>query len=404
MTVTIDPMPVHTDHSFQRPQSVAVRQRADDLPPMIGRPQVVLALQGGGALGAYHIGAYEALAEAGFEPDWITGISIGAINAAILAGNPPGRRLEQLERFWELITWPDIFGLQLDGSARRLFNTTSYLQALFFGQPRFFVPRPTHPYFAVAGTAAATSFYDPAQLQATLAECVDFDLLNTSPIRVSLGATHVTSGSLVFFDNRRQRLGPEHILASGALPPAFPAVRIDGELYWDGGCVANTPLQAVLNDPNADATLVFALDLWGADGGEPQTLDDVIWRQKQIQYASRTVAEIATSVQLYNMRRMLSDAVERLPDAQRSDLPPANLAPGRLDVVHLVYQPTPNEIAQSDAEFSRPSLVERRTAGYADMQRVLAAAPWAVTTPPAHTAAVIHHVERGQINSETPGV
>jgi NTE family protein len=403
MTLVIEPESLAEDLT-RRPHSAAGRQRKHRLPPVTGRPKVVLALQGGGALGAYHIGAYAALAEAGFEPDWITGISIGAVNAAILAGNPPGRRLEQLERFWNLIAWPDILGVSLDGSARRLLNTASHLQALCFGQPRFFVPRTAHPYLAVAGTVGATSFYDPAQLATTLAECLDFDLLNTSPVRVSLGATHVTSGSLVFFDNRRQRLEPEHVLASGALPPAFPAVRIDGELYWDGGCVANTPLQAVLSDPMAPAMLVFALDLWGADGAEPQTLDDVLWRQKQIQYASRTVAEIANSVQLYNMRRMISDAVERLPDAARSDLPQTNLAPGRIDVVHLVYQPGPDEIAQSDAEFSRPSLAERRAAGYAEMQRVLEAAPWADTTPPAHTAATIYHVERGRISSETPGV
>src|SRR5690349_12893840 len=242
------------------------------------KPKVVLALQGGGALGVYHIGAYVALQEAGYEPDWIAGTSIGAINAALLAGNEPADRLQALETFWNQISRDDGWFQIFETTMRRTFNTISNLEALSFGQPNFFTPRFLNPYLASAlslGAPVATSFYDTAPLLATLKDLANFELINSKAVRLSLGATNVLTGELEFFDNTNRTITPQHVAASGSLPPGFPAQEIDGKLYWDGGCVSNTPLEAVLADEPAGHTLVFVIDLWPAVGKAPQTLDDV---------------------------------------------------------------------------------------------------------------------------------
>jgi len=385
-------------------------------------PVIVLLLQGGGALGAYQVGAYQALAEAGYLPDWVAGISIGAISAALIVGNSPADRVDKLDAFFHEVSRPDGWGALLSGDLLRLFHLGSFTQALLFGQPHFFTPRVINPAFAPAGTPAAMSFYDTTPLRATLERLVDFDRINAQPVRLSLGVTHVTSGTLLFFDNtspahRRlpssfiaTRLGPEHILASGALPPSFAATRIDGELYWDGGCVSNTPLQAVVDDEPAGRVLVFAIDLWAPRGPEPQTIDAVLWRQKQIQYASRTTNHIEAVARQQNLRAALGHLAAQLPSATRAGLAglPAHALEyhTQMDIVHLVYHPSPEEIAQSDAEFSRPSLAARRAAGYAEMRQVLEQAPWrpaeraARVGPQAGT--VVHRVEGGQISSRAP--
>ena len=241
--------------------------------PVPDKPKVVLVLQGGGALGAYHIGCYQALAEAGYQPDWVSGISIGAINAAIIAGNPAERRLERLEQLWADISRPGGWGHLLVGDLRRWFNLGSAMEAITWGQPNFFVPRAPGPLLAAPGTPQATSFYDTGPLRATLLRLTDFDQINRGDVRISLGATRVRTGELVFFDSNRCAIGPEHVMASGALPPGFPAVEVDGELYWDGGCVSNTPLEAVVGDPPAVDTLVFIIDLWSGQGPMPTTMD-----------------------------------------------------------------------------------------------------------------------------------
>jgi NTE family protein len=189
-------------------------------------------------MGAYHIGAFQALREAAFEPDWVCGISMGAINGAIIAGNAPEQRLQRLETFWTTISRPSMVP-RLGGTAVRTWeHMLSFAEALTLGQPGFFAPRPTNPYLAPPGIAA-TSFYDTAPLYGTLAELVDFDGLNQPGTRLSVGATDVEAGTLVFFDNQRMQglFGPQHVVASGSLPPGFPATPIDGKLYWDGGSV-----------------------------------------------------------------------------------------------------------------------------------------------------------------------
>jgi NTE family protein len=366
------------------------------------KPKVVLVLQGGGALGAYHIGAYQALEEAGFQPDWVSGISIGAINAAVLVGNEPAQRLARLEELWQAFSRPEGWTLPLDGALHRLANTCSNLGALAFGQPNFFTPRFPNPYLAVPGAAGATSFYDTSPLRGTLERLASFERINAGPTRLSLGATNVVSGEVVFFDNTRRAIGPEHVMASGSLPPGFPATAVDGELYWDGGCVSNTPLEAVLLDPPAGHTVVFMIDLWAAQGAVPRTMDEVLWRQKQIQYASRTAQHIDAVAAKLNLRHALGQQSAASHPARAVDpaVPGAvALQDGRMDIVHITYQPTADQISSSDAEFSRRSIAERRDAGYRDLGRALREAPWFTRDKPEAVRALVHKVQDGEVTT-----
>jgi NTE family protein len=359
---------------------------------------VALVLQGGGALGAYHIGCCEALEEAGYAPDWVSGISIGAINAAVIAGNEPGERISRLETLWNDISRDDAWGGWLTGGLRRLFNMGSAGEALLLGQPNFFTPRIPSPLLAPPGSPGATSFYDTSPLRATLLRLADFDRINRGATRLSLGATKVTTGELVFFDNRRGRIGPEHVMASGSLPPGFPAVEADGELYWDGGCVSNTPLEAVLDDRPGGDVLVFMIDLWDAHGALPRTMDEVLWRQKQIQYASRTRQHIET----VKAKLDLEKATRRLRRRGAAELADAAVADdmiehvGHVDIVHVTYRPGADQVSQSDAEFSRASIADRRAAGLADMRKALAKAPWTGRERAENEAATIHRVAAGE--------
>lgn len=359
------------------------------------RPCVVLVLQGGGALGAYHLGAYQALHDAGFLPEWVAGTSIGAINAAVIAGNRPEHRLARLEQLWDEISRPDPWDRLFAGPFRRWYNAWSHMQALCLGQPNFFLPRFPSPWFVAPGSPGATSFYDTTPLRRTLERLVDFDLLNARTMRVSLGATAVQTGELKFFDSTRDRIGPDHVLASGSLPPGFPPTEVDGKFYWDGGCVSNTPLQAVLDDLPDRHVVVFLIDLWNACGEVPRTMDEVLWRQKEIQYANRSVSDAARAVELVNLRRARDEASARAGAVAgaRDVLPPVR-GP-RLNVLHIVYRLTDDQVPQSDCEFSRASIAARRAAGYTEMQQAIREAPW--LTPPTAGAAVLHHVRRGSV-------
>jgi NTE family protein len=369
--------------------------------------RIVFILQGGGALGAYQVGAYHALEEAGYLPDWVAGTSIGAINSAVIAGNEPGDRLHKLEELWNEISWGVDWGGQLKGESRKLYNTGSYMEALLFGQPNFFVPRFPNPYFTPAGAPEATSFYDTTPLRATLERLVDFETLNSGKVRLSLGTTRVRTGSMVFFDNTRGKLTPEHVMASGSLPPGFPAVQVEGELYWDGGCVSNTPLEAILDDDPQERLLIFMIDLWDAHGPAPQTMDEVFWRQKQIQYASRTAQQIEATAKRRNLRHSLGLLASHLPDEAlgkpgvRDAL--AQTSKAKMDIVHIIYHPGSDQISQSDAEFSRHSIAERRTSGYADMMLALKRKPW-LQPVPEHVGAVVHSVKGDKIFSRIPTV
>ncbi len=363
-----------------------------------GKTRYALVLQGGGALGAYHIGSYQALAENDLLPDWVCGISIGAINAAVIAGNAPVERLERLEALWEFISWPTLFDPFRGKGLAFLYNTASNAEALMFGQPNFFQPRPLNPFFAPPGPQAL-SFYDTSPLRFTLRRFADFDRINAHETRLSLGATDVVTGNLEFFDNTKIELGPEHVMASGSLPPGFPPTLVGDRLFWDGGCVSNTPLEAVLEDQPPGHTVVFMIDLWSASGPPPRSMNDVLWREKQIQYASRTASHIdavATKVNLRHAMGLLKQGGEAVPDA-------GTLAAGsRLDIVHIVYHPTADQIPNSDAEFSRASIRERRLAGYADMKQAIEAAPWFHQPKPPHLGTMVHRVKDQQVTTLTP--
>jgi len=357
---------------------------------------IALVLQGGGALGAYQAGVYEALAEAGIHPDWVAGISIGAINSAIIAGNAPTERVDKLRAFWERITarptW-ELAGAWFDTMphgdfARSVINQISAEIALFEGASDFFSPRFPPPFFQAAGSLAATSFYDTRALRSTLEELVDFDRINAGETRLSVGAVNVTSGNFTYFDTTKHRLAPEHVMASGALPPGFPAVEIDGEFYWDGGLISNTPLQWVVMQSGTRAdTLAFQVDLWSAGGRFPATLTDVSTRQKEIQFSSRTRANTDQFKQMQELRHALAHLLDKLPpDLSRSE--EARLLGRAADfkvynLVHLIYRSRAYEGDSKDYEFSRRSMRDHWQSGYEDAARTLAH-PQIFTRPQNH--------------------
>jgi NTE family protein len=366
------------------------------------KPLVALVLQGGGALGAYHIGAYQALEEAGYAPDWVAGISIGAINSAIIVGNRPADRLAKLEQLWTEISWPNEWGGFLKGRPRRFFNEMSAAAAFVAGQPNFWFPRPVSPALLPQVATEQASYYDTSPMRNTLQRLVDFDLINMGEVRISLGATEITSGELQFFDNRGgDAIGPEHVLASGSLPPGFAATRVGDKLYWDGGCVSNTPLDAVYQDTALKGeVLVFMIDLWSRSGEPPDTMDLVMWRQKQIQYASRSQQSIDSHAIRDNMRQTMARMAAQMPRAAAHEPMIAGAAAMRsdktIDIVHVIYHPSPDQISSSDAEFSRPSIEARRAAGYADLQLAMRAKPWrAARMQKAGT--MVHRLSRGNL-------
>jgi NTE family protein len=357
-------------------------RRLQDRPPF---DSIVLLLQGGGALGAYQAGVYEALAEANLHPDWTAGISIGAINAAIIAGNRPESRVDRLREFWRLITSPPILGLgYFDGLpwtqslgmlARQIANQASAAQALFTGAYGFFAPRAPGPWLSPAGTIEATSYYDTSQLKTTLERVIDFDRLNAGGMRLSVGAVNVASGNFAYFDTTTHTIRAEHIMASGALPPGFSAVEVDGQYYWDGGLVSNTPLQWVVQSKPQQDTLAFQVDLWNACGDLPTSMADVMTRQKEIQYSSRTRAGSDRFKQMQILRNALATLIDKLPEKMK-DLPEvAILRPVAerkvYNLVQLIYRAQQYEGDSKDYEFSLLSMEEHWRAGYHDTVRSL---------------------------------
>jgi NTE family protein len=341
---------------------------------------VALLLQGGGALGAYQGGVYEALAEADIHPNWIAGISIGAINAAILAGNPPKSRVERLREFWIQVTstapW-DWSGNPLQSDdARNLLNQMSAGLAAAFGATGFFSARAVMPWLQPGGTTAATSFYDTKHLKGTLERLVDFDRINAGMTRFSAGAVNVRTGNFAYFDTTTHKIAPEHVMASGALPPGFPAVEIDGEQYWDGGLVSNTPLQWVLeSDPRRKDTLAFQVDLWSAQGAAPRNLAEVATRHKEIQFSSRTRASTAQFKSVHRVQRALAALLERLPAGldENDDMKILkSVASDKVyNIIQLIYRARNYEGHSKDYEFSRLSMQDHWRAGYHDAVRTL---------------------------------
>jgi len=352
----------------------------------IGMPRppferVALILQGGGALGAYQAGVYQALAEAGLHPDWVAGISIGAVNAALIAGNPPERRVERLREFWETVTAGSLGaayfgGLDIaDEMIHRLVNQARAFGILVGGAPGFFTPRLPPPYVYPRGNPQALSWYDPAPLIATLERLVDFGRINDGEPRFSVGAVNVRTGNFLYFDNTTHQISPEHVLASGSLPPGFPATVIDGQHYWDGGLVSNTPLQWVLDSrPRADS-LVFQIDLWSARGELPRDLIEVELRQKEIRFSSRTRAATDQFKQEQLLRRAIGKLLAQLPGGLQQS-PEAQRLAAEADekvynIIQLIYHASNYEGSSKDFEFSRRTMEEHWSAGYNDAVRTL---------------------------------
>ena len=339
--------------------------------------RIALALQGGGALGAYQAGVYEALAEADLHPDWVAGISIGAINAAIIAGNPPASRVDRLREFWELVSSGHAGLNPLFGGdcARTWLNQLNAASVLFGGVEAFFSPRPLSPWLSPDGSLEATSYYDTQALKRTLERLVDFERLNHGPMRLSVGAVNVRTGDFVYFDTSTHRIDPRHGMASGALPPGFPAVEIEGEHYWDGGLVSNTPLGWMVEAGPPKDTLVFQVDLWSARGQFPRNMARVSTRQKEIQYSSRTRAESNRFKELQRFKTAVAELLAKLPPELANSpeaAPLHSLAERKVgNLIQLIYRSKEYEDDSKDYEFSRRSMKEHWQAGYHDTVRTL---------------------------------
>lgn len=360
--------------------------------------RIALVFQGGGALGAYQAGVYEALSLAGAEPNWVSGVSIGAINSAIIAGNTPENRVPRLREFWNTVSGRKIWAYTPDGDHyRAMRNQMSAFATLNLGQPGFFKPRFPNPWLVARGAEGATSFYDTSPLRETLLRLVDFDLINNGHKRFSVGAVNVRTGNFVYFDNTTHRIGPEHVMASGALPPAFPAVRIDGEYYWDGGVVSNTPLQWLLDQPDHPSALVFQVDLFSARGEMPRDMFDVVERQKDIGYSSRTRSVTDFFRRVQQMRSKLEDTLQRIPEQLRTEEDNELLSQyersGPVNICHLIYQEKSYERDFKDYEFSGTSMRDHWQSGYEDTLKTLRRPDW-LKKPSKSTAIVVHDIHR----------
>ena len=342
--------------------------------------QIALLLQGGGALGSYQAGVYEALADADLHPDWVAGISIGAINSAIIAGNPPERRVNALRKFWQLVSTsplgiPDFPSVELDDLQHQLVNQTRAMNVLLFGAPNFFVPRMPPPTVWPPGSPDKASYYDNASLRTTLEQLVDFDRINAGEMRFSVGAVDIRSGNFTYFDSKTHKIGYEHVAASGSLPPGFPATRIGDSYFWDGGLISNTPLEWVLDAQPRRDTLALQVDLWNARGELPKDMIEVEVRHKEIIYSSRNRAATDRYKYVQKLRIALARLLEQVPEELR------NGQDGRLllseaddkvcNIVHLIYRARPYEGLAKDFEFSRRTMEEHWRTGYDNARRTL---------------------------------
>ncbi|VVE05112.1 membrane protein [Pandoraea cepalis] len=385
-----------------------VPKRAIDLPPY---ETVALVLQGGGALGAYQAGVYAGLFEAGIAPNWIAGISIGALNTAIIAGNPLERRVAQLEAFWRTICEPAVFpplpapleAAILNGpeTGRIAYSAWQAWRAVAEGQKGFFTPRWPQPLPAAMGDPAHASYYDTSALRGTLERFVDFDRINACETRVSVGAVNVQTGNFVYFDNTREKLRAEHFMASGALPPGFPAVEIDGQYFWDGGLVSNTPLSEVLGTSPRRDTLAFQVDLWSARGPLPDNLNDVAGRQKDIQFSSRTRLVTDNLQRAQHYRRVLREVLERVPADVRAHDPWCHAAQEiacskRYNVIQLIYRNKENEGHYKDYQFGLATMLDHWASGLDDVRRTLTHADW-LSMPDDTSGFVTHDIHRHEV-------
>ncbi|KTD36251.1 patatin-like phospholipase [Legionella nautarum] len=348
--------------------------------------RIVLVLQGGGALGAFQAGVYEGLEKSHYIPNWVAGTSIGAINAAIIAGNEPKNRLPRLKQFWDAVTQPEIFntGYDFPDALNKLVADWQYQQVVLSGIPVFFKPRVDSVINMFYGPW--NSFYDTEPLRAFLQELVDFDYLAKGEMRLSLGATNIHTGKIRYFDSKYEKLGPEHIMASGALPPAFPPILIEGQYYWDGGVYSNTPLSVVLDDMPRVSSLCFMVDLWSANGDLPNSVDEVKKRNLEIIYSSRSDEQRCHFEDKHNLRRAIRALYEQLPEDKQLLADNVELASlgcvSDYDIVQLEYQQKQWESSTKDADFSAYSTKERWRQGLKQVQKALKAKKFCTPHPP----------------------
>lgn len=347
--------------------------------------KVGLVLQGGGALGSYQAGVYEAIASSHYLPDWVAGISIGAINAALIAGNAPEHRVARLREFWEAITAPSsMWPADLKDPWSAWQKKLGGQAALMFGQPGFFAP---NNLFDWLGAMQPVSYYKTEELKTTLERLVDFDRINhPEGVRLSVGAVNIRTSRFAYFDSAEMSIRAEHIMASGALPPGFPPVEIDGEFYWDGGLVSNTPLQYVLDYMPRRSRLTFQVDVFQAAGQQPASLEEVAERQNDIRYASRTRDNTDSFKQRHEVRHAINEMISALPEKLR-DTPEAKRlrtfgCVTTMDIAQIIYRPFAPQGAAKDYEFTRPTMLARWNQGLRDAAATLEAAPWLTTADP----------------------
>jgi len=360
-----------------------MNRAASESPQLPG--QVVLVLQGGGALGAYQVGVFQALHEAGIEPDWVIGTSIGAINGAIIAGNPPGERVARLEAFWDQVRQGAEF--QLPQFWPGLGNLLANFSTVTQGIPAFFTPRAPAwgGVHAPVGVESA-AYYSTEPLRETLSSLVDFGCVNEKKTRLTVGAVNVRSGAMRYFDSREEALCLEHVMASGALPPAFPAIRVEGEPYWDGGIYSNTPIEAVLDDRPRRDSVIFAVNVWQPSGPEPESIWQVMGRQKDIQYASRADSHIARQKQIHRLRHVVRELTRHLPEDLRDAPEVRELSSWgcgtTMHIVRLLAPRMDGEDHTKDIDFTASGVRARWQAGYAEARRMVEQAPWRAPVDP----------------------
>jgi NTE family protein len=358
--------------------------------------KIGLLLQGGGALGAYQAGVYEGLHEAGLEPDWVAGVSIGSVNAALIAGNPPELRLAALKDFWRTVTQRPVWGFLPDGDhLRKLHNLWSSMMTVMQGQPGFFFPNPTSPWLRPRGATGSTAYYDHTPLRETLLRLVDFDRINAGPMRFAVGAVDVATGNFAYFDNASTTIIPEHIMASGALPPALPMTQIGSDYYWDGGIVSNTPLQHLLDHIDGENALVFQVDLFSARGPIPRDMAEAIGRAKDIQYSSRTRLTTDYYRAAHAQRIQIKKLLERIPDSQLSDEErKAKFATlPAITILQMIYQQAAHEGQAKDYDFSKSSMRDHWATGLRDTEKTLAQRDW-LEIPPEESGIVSRDIHR----------
>jgi NTE family protein len=363
--------------------------------------QIVLVLQGGGALGAYQVGVYQALCEAGIEPDWVIGTSIGAINASLIAGNAPEERLQRLEEFWRRVTHPPLS--QLSAMTPLFGQWAANMATISGGLSGFFQPNPMALFGLLPIGSERSGYYSTEPLERTLDELVDPIRLNAGQPRLTVGAAKVQTGEMRYFDSRACELTIRHVMASGALPPAFPAVRIDDDLYWDGGILSNTPVEAVFDDTPRRSSLVFAVHMWAPNGPEPNSIWKVLARQKDLQYASRAASHIARHKQIHKLRHVIRELAAKLPADVAATPEAMELAAysciTRMHVVRLLAPPLAGEDHAKDIDFSRSGIKQRWQAGYDDTKSVLAQAPWSGEFDPLE-GLILHEAKAGKMMFE----